>query len=308
MDLANGVRAAAPNAPETAIRALEAVAGRLEAEGALATALRAAHLIGQCAHESVQFSRTEESLFYSTPSRLCAVWPSRFRNVAAAQPFCRNPQRLANNVYADRMGNGNEASGDGFRYRGRGYLQLTGRSNYRSFGRQLGLDLEGQPELAEHPEIAWLIAARYLATRKRSGKTAFEWADRDDVRTVTRIVNGGTHGLADRRQRTRLALHALQQSRPPRPARPEPRPAPRPPIPAPSVGIVDKPQLGRGARGTTVRTLQKALGDSGHTVKVDGIFGPRTEAAVRRFQKQAGLRIDGICGPNTWAALLALAV
>lgn len=331
MDLANGVRAAAPKAPDAAIRALDAVAERLAEHGAFDTTFRIAHLIGQCAHESVQFSRTEESLFYKTPRRLCQVWPSRFRTEAAAAPFCRNPQGLANNVYANRMGNGSPRSGDGFRYRGRGYLQLTGRSNYRNFGRLIGIDLEAEPERAEEPETAWLIAASYFATRKRGGRTAFQWADANDIRTVTRIVNGGTHGLADRRTRTRRALKGLgdgafrprPKPTPAKPVRPkpvlpppvqptpvQPRPVAPRPVPKP-VGPIDavarRPLLRRGSRGRWVRTLQIALTRSGHPAGVvDGIFGPKTEAALKAFQRSARLRVDGLCGPNSWGALDAL--
>ena len=98
--------------------------------------------------------------------------------------FARDPELLANRVYAGRIGNGDAASGDGYRYRGRGYLQLTGRANYRAFGQRLGIDLERHPERAEEPEIAWRIAACYFATRPRAGLTALKWADADNVEAI----------------------------------------------------------------------------------------------------------------------------
>jgi putative chitinase len=210
MNLAAAIRAAAPRAPRKAIDSLIAVEDQIRALGALANEFRAAHLIGQCAHESAQFTRRVESLFYRSGSRIFVVFGRRhFDSIAHAKQFACNQEMLANRVYADRMGNGDEASGDGFRYRGRGWLQLTGRDNYRSFGRRIGIDLEAEPERAAEPATAWLIAASYFASRMRSGKTALEWADANSVQMVTRIINGGTTGLAERRHMTAAALAAL---------------------------------------------------------------------------------------------------
>ena len=277
MDLKKGVRAAAPRAPEAAIDALEAMSNQLATHGALDNELRAAHMIGQCAHESLQFTVTAENLFYSTPERIRAIWPSRFASVAAARPFARNPRKLANKVYGGRLGN--TQPDDGFNFRGRGYLQLTGRSNYRTFGNKIGVDLENDPDRAEDPGVAWLIAACYMANRKRHGKTCFQWADENDVPTVTRIINGGTHGLADRRQRTALALQGLG-------------------------GMEIRPVLRRGSDGDAVELLQFALTRRGFPLgAIDGDFGAKTETALKAFQLSVGLGSDGVCGPNTWKAL-----
>jgi len=276
MNLKAAVRAAAPGAPS---RAAEALATIDPATPALATPQRAAHLIGQCAHESMGFTRAAESLYFTTPERLMAVWPRRFALLTAARGFTRDPERLANHVYGGRMGN--TRSGDGYRYRGRGYLQLTGRSNYRRFGARIGIDLEAGPERAAEPEIAWLIAASYLATRSRSGKTALEWADANNVEMVTRIVNGGLHGLADRHQRTAAALSALA-----------------------GMGLT----LRRGDEGPEVLLLQRALAVQGLSPgALDGDFGPGTEAALIAFQRQTGLAPDGLAGPDVRSALMPLA-
>lgn len=275
MHLKAAIAAAAPGAPDGAAEALAALD---PATPALATPLRAAHLIGQCAHESLGFTRAVESLRFATPERLMAVWPRRFRTRAEALPFVRAPEALASSVYAGRMGNGDAASGDGWRYRGRGWLQLTGRANYRRFGALLGIGLEAEPELAAEPGVAWRIAAAYLATRRRMGRTALAWADADNAEMVTRIVNGGLHGLDDRRSRTAAALAALSG-----------RPA----------------LLRQGDTGPAVLALQQALARAGFAPgALDGAFGPRTAAAVAAFQRRAGLAADGVAGPETLAALM----
>lgn len=278
MDLRAAVRAAAHDAPDTAIDGLEAVRDAIAETGALDTPFRIAHLIGQCAHESVRFTRVSESLYYTTAARIRAVWPSRFRDVDHAAEYTRNPEKLANKVYA-RASLGNTQPGDGYRYRGRGYLQLTGRSNYRIAGRRLGLDLEGDPDLAFEPETAWLIAADYFANRRRARRTAFQWADDNDVETVTYIVNGGDHGLTDRRNRTARALLALG-------------------------GLSSEPTLRRGDEGESVFLLQRALAAKGFSPgALDGDFGPKTERIVKAFQQAHGLGADGVVGRNTWRAL-----
>ena len=111
---------------------------------------RLAMFLAQIGHESDGLTALEEKLSYSA-ARLMQVWPARFRTIAVAQTVAGRPQSLANLVYAGRMGNGPADSGDGWRYRGRGYIQLTGRANYRAVGRACGLDLEGDPDRAAAP-------------------------------------------------------------------------------------------------------------------------------------------------------------
>lgn len=280
MDLTAAIRSAARRAPREAITGLDSVRDRAGRLGALATPLRAAHLIGQCAHESAGLVRLTESLFYRSGSRIFAVFGRRhFASITHAEEFARDQAKLANRVYAGRMGNGGTASGDGFRYRGRGYLQLTGRANYRTFGRRIGIDLETDPERAADPATAWLIAASYLATRSRAGRTALEWADLDNVEMVTRIVNGGVNGLDDRRILTAKALAALD-------------------------GAVARPAMAKGAGGPTVLRLQHLLVQHGFPPgALDGDFGPKTERALKAFQTHAGIAATGRAGVAAWRAL-----
>lgn len=161
--------------------------------------------LGQVAHESGGLQRTEESLGYATAERIRAVWPARFRTLADAAPFVRQPRRLANHVYSNRMGNGGPETDDGWRYRGRGLIQITGRAAYATAAAELRVDLVAHPELAAEPEWAAMTAALYW---HRANLNAL--ADREDHRAITRRINGGLHGLADRIDRTLRAMRALR--------------------------------------------------------------------------------------------------
>jgi putative chitinase len=159
------------------------------------TPLRVAHFLAQCAHESGNFRLVQENLNYSAQG-LVNIFPRHFRTIAEATPFARQPERIANRVYANRIGNGAESSGDGWRFRGRGYIQLTGRANYTAFNRFVPDDVIQTPELVatKYPLLsaAWFWHTRNLNAIADTGST-------DAVVTrVTRVVNGGTHGLQDR--------------------------------------------------------------------------------------------------------------
>ncbi len=150
-----------------------------------------------------------ENLNYS-PRGLAATWPSRYRGAdgqpnALAQRLARNPQAIANNAYASRNGNGDEPSGDGWRFRGRGLLQITGRSNYRAAGAGLGQPLECEPEVLEQPEWAAISAAWWWASHGLN-----ELADCGEFAAITRRINGGTCGLDDREALYARALEVLQ--------------------------------------------------------------------------------------------------
>lgn len=160
------------------------------------TQWRVAAFLAQAAHESFELNRIIENMNYSA-KRLIVVWPQRFPTLESAQRYERKPELLANYVYANRLGNGNEASGDGWRYRGRGIFQLTGRDNYRIAGSRLGLPLEDKPEMVETPEIAALTAGWYWDYR---GLNKLADCESDDTFvSICKLVNGGLIGLKDRK-------------------------------------------------------------------------------------------------------------
>lgn len=165
------------------------------------TPKRQAAFIGQCAHESVNFTKLEENLNYS-PERLTKVWPSRFPNLISADKYAHNPQALANKVYAGRLGNNQE--GDGWKYHGRGLIQLTGRENYERCGSSLGVDLVGNPDWLLDPKYAALSAGWFW-----NKKGLNELADQQEHGQITKRINGGLIGLDDRLQKTTKALAAL---------------------------------------------------------------------------------------------------
>jgi len=156
---------------------------------------RGAHLMGQASHESGGFKRTRESLYYSSPERIKAVWPSRFPTVEDAEPYAKNPTGLAGKVYAGRMGNENEAQASLFI--GRGFLQLTGRDNYRSFASDMGL-----PNVMTDPDLVAddyaFETALWFFEKNGLFKIADEGVTDDAIKRITRRVNGGYHGLEDR--------------------------------------------------------------------------------------------------------------
>lgn len=158
----------------------------------------AAMLLAQAGHESSGLTRLKESLWYSA-DRLCAVWPSRFPTIESAAPYAGNPEALANKVYGGRMGNTNP--GDGARFLGRGPFQLTGRSNYQAFEIDTGYPALRFPERLMEPMMGAASAVWYFTDRVTGSWT--------DVENVTRKINGGTHGLSDRRDRYRQALVIL---------------------------------------------------------------------------------------------------
>lgn len=172
---------------------------------AINTGARQAAFATQCAHESGDLARLEEMLNYTTPARIVAVWPRRVTGLADAATLCRNPEGLANRVYAGRNGNAGESSGDGWTYRGRGLIQLTGRANYRAAAEAIGEPYEAQPELVLQPAHAALTAAWFWAAGGCN-----ELADVGNIEAVTRKINGpAMAGLDDRRRRFERARGAF---------------------------------------------------------------------------------------------------
>ena len=180
----------ATKAPDSVLDALDAAMRRFEID----TPSRMAAFTAQLAHESGQLQRWTENLNYRW-ERLRQVFPKYFASDSEARAFDRKPERIANRVYGNRMGNGPEASGDGWRYRGRGPIQLTGRDNYRACGSAIGVDLVEDPDLLATPGPGCLAAAWFWA---RNGLNAL--ADAGDFVTITRRINGGLNGLAERRE------------------------------------------------------------------------------------------------------------
>lgn len=232
------------------VDAVGAVLAPVLASYRIATPLRVAHFLAQICHESAGFRTTEE-----------------FASGAA---------------YEGRADLGNVVPGDGRRFKGRGLIQLTGRANYARFGARLGLDLLAEPEAAAEPVLSLRIACEYWEERGINAP-----ADRDDLIAVTRLVNGGANGLADRRACLRRAKDALAGRM-------------GGGVATPPGG---RPVLHRRASGEAVAELQSALRDEGYELAIDGAFGPATELAVRLWQRRRGLAPDGVVGPRTWASL-----
>lgn len=213
-----------------------------------------AHLIGQAAHETGGFRRAEENLAYSA-ERLRQVFGFYARNPALAEAHAYVPELIASHAYARRiLGNGPPETGDGWRYRGRGPLQLTGRDNYRRFGALTGLPLLTEPELAGHWHHGWRIALAYFGDRQVDGRPLTDWARGNSVEMVTRGINPAMLGIEDRRAKTAKALAILFA--------PEPE---------------------------DVAALQRALAAAGFDPgPIDGIHGRRTAAAIREAMRALG--------------------
>ena len=254
----------------------------------ITTERRVAHFLSQCAHESGGFKRLEENLNYSAKA-LRSVFGRYFGEPpkANADEYARNPEMIANRVYNDayrkyKMGNTQE--GDGWRFRGRGLKQLTGRENYTRFGASVGMTAEEAAEYVATPAGAIESACWYWNSRNLN-----EIADTDNVVAMTKKINGGTIGLEDRQKRYAHALKVLGME-------------------ADDLGtddgsveeiLDDIGVLRKGSRGEGVKIMQEALG-----IGADGVFGPGTERALKEWQASQGLVADGIAGPATFAKLL----
>lgn len=221
--------------------------------------------LAQVAHESGGLSVIEENLKYSA-KRMTEIWPSRFPTLASAEPFAGNPEALANKVYASRMGNGSPESGDGWKYRGRGYIQITGRDGYRAIGNAIGVNLENDPDRASDPDDALRVACGFWKWKNINAA-----CDEGDFLKVTRLVNGGTTGQADREAWLAKVRKVLK----PTPANPPAKSAP--------------------PTKEEIRKVQQALRDRGFTsVTADGIIGPKTNAAIDKVRSDNGLKPGSI--------------
>jgi putative chitinase len=160
--------------------------------------LRLSHFLSQCAHESGNFKFLKENLNYSADG-LRKIFPKYFPTIEAANKYARQPEKIANKVYGNRMGNGDEASGDGFKFRGRGYIQLTGKDNYAAFDKFVDDDILANPDLVatKYP----LTSAAFFFHKNKLWEVCDRGHSDDVVTAVTKRVNGGTHGLADRQDK-----------------------------------------------------------------------------------------------------------
>jgi putative chitinase len=170
------------------------------------TPLRLAHFLAQCGHESGGFRATQENLNYSAKG-LNGIFKKYFPTEAAAAAYARNPQKIANKVYANRMDNGSEASGDGYKFRGRGYIQLTGRANYTLFGKAIGEDIATNPDVVSGKYA--LLSAAWFWSKNGLNKLADGGTTDAVVTSITKRVNGGTIGLADRIKHFKEYYHLL---------------------------------------------------------------------------------------------------
>jgi putative chitinase len=249
----------------------------------ITTDKRIAGFISQCAHESMDFNALSENLNYREET-LNKVFPRYFgpgkRNAAE---YARNPEKIANYVYMDEFRTsklGNVHPGDGWRFRGRGLKQLTGRDNYSRFAKDYDMTAEQAAEWLETKEGALASALWFWNTNKLNAI-----ADTGNVAALTKKINGGNIGLADRQARYARCMAALGG----KVSAPAPKAAPAAPVVT----------LRKGAKGDAVKRMQAAL-----RIKADGDFGPGTEAALKRWQAANGLVADGVAGPKTLSKLL----
>jgi putative chitinase len=248
----------------------------------ITTPNRVAAFLAQTAHESLNFTVLEENLNYSWKG-LRKTFSRYFPTDDLAKQFERKPEQIANRVYADANRSksgalGNTQTGDGWRFRGRGIIQLTGRNNYTAFAKAIGKSLDETVEYLKTKPGALESAAWFWSRRNINVP-----ADAGRIDEVSRLVNGGTIGLTERRNHYSQALRVLNGS-----------PASVPPAPSPAAPAT----LRLGSRGDEVRKLQTALG-----ITADGVFGPGTERALKQWQAGAGLIADGIAGPATFRKL-----
>jgi putative chitinase len=170
------------------------------------TPLRLAHFLAQCGHESGGFKATQENLNYSAKG-LNGIFKKYFPTLESALPYERKPEKIASKVYGGRMGNGPESTGEGYKFRGRGYIQLTGKENYTAFGKSIGEDMTVNPDVVASKYA--LLSAAWFFSKNGLHKIADEGASDTVVTKITKRVNGGTIGLPDRIKHFKEYYHLL---------------------------------------------------------------------------------------------------
>jgi putative chitinase len=249
------------------------------------------NFMGQMQVESGGFASMIENLHYSG-ERLLAVFPGRngMNDLKRANEIAADgPEAIANEIYGGQWGKrnlGNTEPGDGWKYHGRGFVQLTGRANYEQIGKEMGLDLVNHPELAENRKIAAKIAVHYWEARVVANH------DQGNVTAACRDINGGTNGLADRKIAAATWDQKIAHGYVP--------------------GAPETPTHAHANSNQGNRHVQELLNQhgyrdaSGHPLTVDGDYGAQTKKAVEAFQREQHLKMDGVAGPNTLHRLEAL--
>jgi putative chitinase len=249
----------------------------------ITTPARIAAFVAQCGHESGGWRVFEENLNYSAKS-LDAVFPKYFVKAGRnAEEYARKPEKIANVVYAGRMGNTGE--GDGFKFRGRGPIQLTGKDNYIAFGKDMGVDVSN-PDIVSTDKKISLMSAIWFWNKNGLNKLA----DVGDIKAMTKRINGGFIGLEDRIHHYEHAMAKLGADA----GKVDAKVDEHEHVQSENYGVLRK-----GMKGDGVKIMQTALG-----IGADGIFGPGTEAKLKEWQSKNGLTADGICGPATFGKLL----
>lgn len=230
---------------------------------------RVAMFIAQCGHESRNFNVLTENLNYSAKA-LDSIFPKYFKRAGRdAQEYHRRPKAIANVIYANRMDNGDIDSGDGWRFRGGGILQLTGRYNYTKFGEEMDMTAEEAVEYVRTKKGALDSACWFWDTNGIN-----KYCDALDVVGASKRINGGTIGLEDRKKHYKHAMEVLGGDW------------------EPSAIVYETVRV--GSRGPTVAAVQEEL-----EIGADGIFGKGTEAHVKAWQEENGLTPDGVMGPKS---------
>lgn len=254
------IKRIAPNAKEQIINPLVGYLNKYMPKYEVTTYLRVCHFLAQAAHEAASFQTLRE---YASGA-----------------------------AYESRKDLGNVKAGDGVRYKGRGIFQLTGRANYRDIGKKIGMDLENNPDLAESPEVSVLTALEYWKSRNLN-----VLADRDDVESITRKINGGLNGFEDRKKYLTRCKQVIPKNisftPPSEPVKEELPPPPVDPL-APPIVVAKL-----GDNSSYISDLQQMLIRKGWALATDGIFGPKTEQAVKEFQQKNGLKVTGQIDTDT---------
>lgn len=283
MTAIEAVKRLAPNARQNYLDAIDNGDALFQQHG-ITTPLRMAHFLAQALHETGGFRILRENMNYSA-ERMAEIFGVGRHSAAVthveALSLAGQPEQIAERVYG--LGNprkarelGNTQPGDGFRYRGNGVLQTTGRGGHQRMGQAVGVDFENHPELVTDPEHALKPALQEWTDGNLN-----EAADRNNIDRITRRINGGFNGLADRKRLFNTIFPLLNDG----------------------TDVVD-PDLA-GLADPDVTRLQEALNELGAdpSLDVDGRMGPRTRMALRAFQAAAGIGVDGIAGPITEAAI-----